>query len=286
MIRCFLGIALLASCGAESNGQEVNDAGAGVDASNEPAIGLQIDFDYRFDTSGFFNDVSRRASLEAAAKAWGRLLADEFPNIPTGTSVRTRDPQDPGGEGMTFSIDREIDDVLVFVGCSEIDGPGGTNAVSNHAAALQSVADSELRNALNLRYRGADFQPWTGWISFDCGQEYFFDDSQDSVDDIPAGITDFYSVTMHELAHVLGFGTSDAFVALSETGPIRFTGTSATADFGGDVPLSSSGTHYQSGVEINGAPVLMDPSRPGGIRTEPTSLDIAALVDIGYDPAD
>jgi hypothetical protein len=284
MIRWFVGVALLASCGAESNGLEGEDAGPELDAGpNEPAIKLKIDFDYRYDTSGFFDDASRRGNLEAAAASWGRLLADDFPNIPAGTSVRSRNPEDPNGEGITFSIDREIDDVLVFVGCSDIDGPGGTNAISNHAAALQSVADSELRNSLNARYRGADFQPWTGWISFDCGQEYFFDSSFDSVDDIPAGVTDFYSVTMHELAHVLGFGTSDAFFALSDTAPIRFLGPSATAEFGGDVPLSSSGTHYQSGVTIGGVPVLMDPSRPGGFRTEPTSLDIAALADIGYE---
>lgn len=287
MIRWIAGIALLASCGADSNEQEDGDAGVLVDArAGEPAVKLQIDFDYRYDTSGFFDDEARRRTLEAAASSWGQLLADDFPSIPSGTSVRTRDPQDPGGEGITFAIDREIDDILVFVGCSEIDGPGGTNAISNHAAALASVSDSELRNALNLRYRGADFQPWTGWISFDCGQEYFFDDSLDSANDIPAGITDFYSVTMHELAHVLGFGTSDAFVALQATGPIRFTGPSATAEYGGDVPLSSSGTHYQSGVTIDSVPVLMDPSRPGGFRTEPTSLDISALADIGYERVD
>tara|TARA_R110002096_G_scaffold435826_2_gene663624 strand:- start:168955 stop:169818 length:864 start_codon:yes stop_codon:yes gene_type:complete len=287
MIRWIAGFALLASCGADSNEADDRDSGALADATpGEPTVKLQIDFDYRYDTTGFFADGARRRTLEAAAVSWGRLLGDDFPSIPSGTSVRTRDPQNPDGEGITFEIDREIDDVLVFVGCSEIDGPGGTNAISNHAAALASVSDSELRNALNLRYRGADFQPWTGWISFDCGQEYFFDETFDSADDIPLGITDFYSVTMHELAHVLGFGTSDAFVTLQATGPIRFTGPSATADYGGDVPLSSSGTHYESGVAIDGVPVLMDPSRPGGFRTEPTSLDIAALTDIGYERVD
>jgi hypothetical protein len=43
---------------------------------------FNIVFDYRFDTSGFFNDPQRRATLEAAAKAWESLIADEFPNVP------------------------------------------------------------------------------------------------------------------------------------------------------------------------------------------------------------
>ena len=290
MIRWILLAVLLTSCGVDS--EELDGDGSALDAdggavddsgtSNLP-VRLKIEFDYRYDTFGFFDDPIRRSVLEEAAKSWGRVLGDDFPSIPAGTSVRTRNPENPTVSGMSFPIDREIDDVLIFMGCSDIDGPGGINAMSNHAAALNSVTDSTLRNALTERYHGSDFEPWTGWISFDCLQQYYFDETLNTTNDIPGSLTDFWSVAMHEIAHVLGFGTADAFAALSASQPIRFTGSSATALYGGDIPLSSSGTHFQSGVLSSGIPTLMDPSRPGGTRTEPTALDIAALLDLGYE---
>lgn len=39
---------------------------------------FDIKFDYRFDTEGFFNDHSRRDSLEAAATIWESILTDEW----------------------------------------------------------------------------------------------------------------------------------------------------------------------------------------------------------------
>ena len=259
------------------DGEAALDAGA--DASDPvPPEGLRIEFDYRFDTAGFFDDPARRRLIEAAAAVWGAVLADDFDAIPAGTEVRTRDPEHPDQQGLSFPIEEEIDDVLVFVGCAP---QADSTAMSNNAAAIEAVVDPVLREVLRARYEGADFEPWTGWISFDCDHEFFVDDSPGTDDDIPAAATDMLSTTLHELGHVLGFGASEAFLALVDD-ENHFTGPLAMAEVGGPVPLSPDGCHLDSQLVSDGRSTLMDTSRTVGTRTPPTSLDAACLGDLGY----
>jgi hypothetical protein len=262
------------------------DDGTGLDAGvEELPIRFVIDFDYRFDDAGFFDDPDRRATLEAAAANWGRIFDQDYPTISAGTLVRTRDPEEPDASGFNLELDRDIDDLLIFVGCANLDGPSGNTAKANHAAAINAIADQSLREELEARYRGPDFQPWTGWITFDCQESWFFDQSPESDDDIPGSDSDFLSVAMHEIGHVLGFGTADAFFELRTENPMSFVGSEAVTVHGGPVPLSSGGGHLDSSLTSDGKETLLDPSRAGGTRTLPTSLDIAVLVDLGHQPA-
>lgn len=258
--------------------------GTGPDGGAQLPVSFHIALDYRFDEAGFFDAPERRATLEAAAAAWGRIFANDYPAIPAGTQVRTRNPETPYEGGMGFAVDAEIDDLLIFVGCSRQDGDGGQTAVSNHTAAIEAVADPVFREELRARYRGSVFQPWTGWISFDCDESWYFDPDLSTDADIPGTDSDFYTVAMHEMGHVLGFGTADAFMELREEAPMRFTGPVSVTEHGGDVPLSSSGAHLESGLLSDGQATLMDPSRAGGTRAPPTPLDIAVLVDLGHTP--
>ncbi|MEZ4368159.1 MAG: hypothetical protein R2939_18045 [Kofleriaceae bacterium] len=266
-----------AGCGADD--ADLVDGGPGQ-ADGAAQGGLSIALDYRFDDAAFFTPAAR-TTLAAAAAAWGATFTDDFFEIPAGTSVRTRDPEAPTADGMAFDLDVAIDDLLVFVGCSHIDGPSGVTATSNHSAALGSVVDGALRAQLQARYQGADFEPWTAWISFDCDEAWFFDQTLEDASDIPGDQTDFWSTAMHELAHTLGFGTADAFAALVDGTP-AFTGAHAVAAHGGPVPLTAAGTHFASGLSSDGREPLMDSSRPGGERFPPTTLDRAALADLGY----
>lgn len=254
-----------------------------TDASSPDASapdGLSVVFDYRFDRAGFFADPARRATLEAAAAAWGSILRDEFEDIPVGTSIRSRDPEAPAAEAMNFVSDEAIDDVLVFVGCASFsDGI----AQSNHAATTAAIADTALAARLQARYEGDDFEPWTGWIAFRCDVPWFFDATPETVDDIPAEDNDFYSTAMHEIGHVLGFGTATAYFALVDEA--TFIGPEAVAAFGGPVPLTASGVHFQSSVLSDGTVTLMDISRTIGTRTPPTTLDRAVMADLGYELA-
>lgn len=280
---------VLVGCGGAEDLDSSPDGGGSVvdapvsepDAPVTPINKISIVFDYRFDGAGFFS-VERRLVLEAAAQHWGNLLADDFPAIPIGTDVRTRDPEAPTAASSSFPSDVEIDDVLIFAGCSAIDGAGGTLALSNHSAAINSVTDATLREQLRTRYEGADFQPWTGWISFDCGEDWFFDPTPATVTDLPANRPDFLSTANHELGHVLGFGTAMAYFA--HVSNATFTGTRATATYGAAVPLIANSTHFASGLSSGGREPLLDPSRPAGLRSTATPLDVAALADLGYEP--
>jgi hypothetical protein len=96
-------------------------------------------------------------------------------------------------------------------------------------------------------------------------------------------MNDFYSTAMHEMGHVLGFGTADAFEVLVDDTAGTYTGAAAVAVYGGPVPLSSSLVHWDSSLRSDGRPTLMDPSRTIGTRTPPTTLDRSAFTDLGYE---
>lgn len=231
---------------------------------------FDIRFDYRFDTNGFFSDPKRRATLEAAAQVWERIIQDEFPNVPTGRETPfVLNPQT--GTTMTFFTDTPIDDLLVFVGARQL----GESMIA------ESGPSGFFTN--EQRYTSSNFEPWIGSITFNSRINWFFDQTPETANDIPLRAQDFYSTTLHELSHVLGIGTSDAFTALT-SGSEFIGGNTRLANGGRAVPLTPFPdlAHIQSDVRVNGISPLMDSTSPTGVRSLPTSLDIAMLADIGY----
>ncbi|VEP12758.1 Dockerin type 1 protein [Hyella patelloides LEGE 07179] len=88
---------------------------------------MKIEFDYRFDTNGFFDAPERRAALEYAGEIWSNLLQDDFEAIPVGAEFTTTNPAT--GEAETIVLDTEIDDLLIFVGSNTLeDGENNPNA--------------------------------------------------------------------------------------------------------------------------------------------------------------
>ncbi|MBD2004348.1 MULTISPECIES: matrixin family metalloprotease [Cyanophyceae] len=236
---------------------------------------FNIQFDYSFDTNGFFTS-SRRAVLEAAASIWENIIQDEFANVPTGTNLHILNPQT--NALVDFSSTYEIDDLAVFVGARNIDGAGGTLAEGGSSAWYYRGS------SLDTRYNSSDnFEPWTGAISFDYSESWFFDATSNTSNDIPVESSDFLSVAVHELGHVLGISYNrKAFQNLVSGG--YFIGANAKALNGGNpIPLSSDLSHVQDGFSIgNMGEAAMDPSITRGTRKLPNNLDIALLDDIGY----
>lgn len=274
------------SSGGSSSGASP-DAGPAPDASpprdggaDAPTgdVRFKIQLDYRFDKAGFFADPVRKQALEAACRIWGRALSSTFPNVPAGTFVLTRDPQVPAQPGGTFAIEYEIDDLVLFVGSADL--AGSTTGISSPTAGLSGVTDATLRAALDQRYHGPAFQPWTGWVSFDTTTTFHFDPEPEKGAPVPAGSIDFVSVALHEIGHVLGFGTSDVFKSKVTAG--AFTGAKAQALFGGPVPLSPDQSHVPNATMSGGARLLMDVSDATGTRYLPTPLDRAMFEDLGW----
>jgi hypothetical protein len=239
----------------------------------QPAGGFRIQFDYRFDTQGWFTS-ERRAALEAAAQVWESIIADEFPDTPVGTPtpyVLNPQTNEYAGSNNVFTTDTPIDDVTIFVGARSLGG--STLAVG--------APSGNYTN--ETRYVGAKFEPWLGSISFDSNTNWFFDPTPDSATDIPLTQNDFISTAVHEMGHILGFNRS-ANAFNNQVVNDSFVGANAIATNGGSpIPLQSGGAHIRDGYEFGGSgESLMDPTSSSGGRQLPTILDAAILDDVGY----
>ena|GEM_PF-2531725 len=97
---------------------------------------------------------------------------------------------------------------------------------------------------------------------------------------------DLYTLTLHELGHV--FGISGGFAPWTNqltNGGTYFSGKNAVDLYGGLVPISSDGAHWDDTRWNLGSgilePVMFPRLAPGQVR-ELTELDFAALADIGW----
>jgi hypothetical protein len=236
--------------------------------------GFNIRFDYRFDTAGWFTP-QRRAAMEAAADVWEQIILNKFEDVPAGTDLGVVDPVTE--QFINLRSDAVIDDLVVFVGAKNVDGGGGTLAFAGPTSVF--IPGS----LLDTRYNGRVFQPWTGYATFDTSENWFFDPTPGTANDIPIGAQDFISTAVHELGHVLGLVRGiNAFSqwVVSDT----FTGPNTRAvNSGQPIPLELGGSHLREGYELpQTGETLMDPFMASGRRLLPTALDIAMLADLGY----
>jgi len=255
-----------------------------------PAGAATVQFDFRFDTGNFFT-AQRRSVLEAAGNFWSSVLADTLNAITPGgvnnwTAI-TFDPRNANLDVTVTNLQVAADTILIFAGATPLTGlglggPGGYQA-SGSTAFLSNI-DTRGETGATTGLTASDFAPWGGSISFDSGRNWYFD-ADTSTDEAFSGF-DFYSVALHEIAHVLGFGVSDSWAA--RVNGALFTGPLATAAFGGHVPLNAAnGDHFAASTmsEVGGRTqeAAMDPNIAAGVRKRMTTLDLAAMDDIGWE---
>ena len=241
-------------------------------------MSFEIEFDYRFDTNGFFDDPERRAALEAAGDIWEELILDDFEEVPAGVEFSVLNPQT--GANETIVLDTAIDDLIIFVGSQSLTevGPiafGGFTGADAQGDAFSSRISSNFRDQGPV----TDFEPWAGTITFDSDFDFSF-----SIDDPVPGQVDFISVVLHEIGHVLGLGTSPIFREIGIGA--QFDSPNALAvNQGNPVPLETDLVHVLDG--FNGDTVLLDPIiNPiaiNGGRNLPSDIDLALLADIGFE---
>ncbi|AFZ36888.1 Dockerin type 1 protein [Stanieria cyanosphaera PCC 7437] len=240
---------------------------------------MKIKFDYRFDTEGFFNNAQKKAALEKAGAIWSSLLKDDFETIPVGVEFTITNPTKGNSEKIVLT--QEIDDLLIFV---------GTNNFGNQSKQLTTVGSLgeakvdgfdlqgdifQRRISNNFRGKGAvsNFEPWAGIVTFNNTIDWDFSFNNPNTQKI-----DFISVALHEIGHILGFGTSAIFNKIGGDG--KFDGVNALAvNKGNPIPLESDLAHVKEGFNQN--TVLLDPFNNRG-RNLPTPIDLALLADIGY----
>ena len=236
---------------------------------------FDIEFDYRFDEYNLFSD-ERKAVLEYAADIWSSYIQDEFSAINKDETAYIFINETL----QKVTIDEPIDDLLIFVSFTEINDPQ-TLGQANYNVGNSYDDDRDRRQRID----GNDFEPWLGHIEFNASylDEFYFDQTPTTDDDLPDDKLDFLSLSLHEIGHVLGIGSSDSFVKQVKNG--KFTGTQSVALNNGDpIPLNDLEDHAQEGFNIDSEEdALLSPVSDIGERRLPSALDLAMLADIGYE---
>ncbi len=261
------------------------------------AEALSIRLDYSFDDLGFFDDPVRRTVLEVAADVFaGRIQDTLTPIIPGGGNQFSARFMNPATR-TTAVVDNFFvsqDEIVVFVG--GFAGGAGTSVLASAGGGGFSAGGSQafLDNVIARGQLGAlapvptDYAIWGGSMTFNIDKPWHFDTDPNTFESFD-GLADFYSVAVHELAHVIGFGQAESWDALIVDN--AFTGTDSQEVFGGPVPLFRGDlAHWAEGTKgtVDGVPqeASMDPTIGRGERKHLTDLDWAALADIGWEISD
>ena len=267
-------------------------------ASSLSAIDIQID--YSFDSNNFFNTAERRTAIEAVADFYGNILQDnllridssEFSNstwVPLLTNPTT-------GELTTLDdIVIPEDTIIIYVGSRQFNGntsgTGGPNGFASGTSGTTAWIDrllgrgqagAEARDRANR----TDIGIWGGSISFDSDSIWNF-----SLQENNPGI-EFIRVALHEIAHVLGIGSSapwdNLVIDQTFTGPITTFANGSppsadTAHFTGTLNSPLYGSFGTTHGEQRPALMLPISTDTGNNFDVITDIDLAALADLGWE---
>ncbi len=246
--------------------------------------------DYSYDTNSFFDSQLKKDLFQQAVDSILSRMGDDLSAImPSGGNTWIADFVHPGtGESQTIAnLEVSANEIVIFAGGRElgttlaVGGPGGFQATCTVVSFCDLVA---TRGELGAKTGASDppatdFGPWGGSVSFDVTTDFHF---SQSTDDLGTQQSDFLSVAIHEVSHLLGFGTSRAWTTYVSSG--NFNGpASRLANGNQSVPLSSGSSHWASGTKSDGRDAALSPSLTSGTRKLLTPLDFAGLDDIGWD---
>jgi hypothetical protein len=205
---------------------------------------------------------------------------------PSGTNTWKAQFPDPstGASDSINNLTVPADTIIVYVGGRPL--PGAGEAGDGSTGGFQATGDQTWLNTVAARGKAGAlastptaFGPWGGSIAFDnASTNWFFGLTTSG---LTSNQTDFFTVTEHELGHVLGLGTSASWQSHLSGG--YFVGAATEAAHGGQpVPTDPAGEHWAQGTMSAGTPAVMDPVLLNGTRINFTPLDFAGLSDIGW----
>ncbi len=257
---------------------------------------LQFQFDYQYDSYGFFNDPARREALEAAGRLVNYYVDDLDAIIPEGSNGWDSYFTKPDGTGSIILSDLPVPEntMQIFVAGRSLPG---LLAQSIDTAPLGRGTPAWKATVADRGQAGAaltpatDLGPMGGSISFNSDTSEIVWDYGLSTAGLDPHEFDFITVAVHEIIHLLGFGISRSFNGqINQQG--RFVGKNSVAVGSTTNPtlqLDEYEAHWKSGTKSpwNGGQqeALLAPGIYPGRRAFPTLLDRAALRDIGWEEA-
>lgn len=244
-----------------------------LEAREVPAVAIQ--FDYSLDTAGFFNDPAKRAVLQQAANDIGSHLSANLPGVAaSGGNTYSVSFFNPA-TGQQVVLNNPVlyaNTLTVYAGGRAMSGgEAGVGGFGGFGAG----GTQDWLTAIQARGVGGTML-WGGSLAFDTTASWYT-----SLSGAPSGNQiDFYSVASHELGHLLGIGTAPSWFAQVSGG--AFHGGNADGVYGGGVPVYGDSAHWANGLTVGGTRAAMDPILQMGTRVGFSSLDYAALADIGW----
>lgn len=302
------------------------------------ALDIVLDFDTfpnQFFAPGIVTDgvdgQTRRDVVERAARQWEVRIGDTLDAIDVSeVGPWTGQLYNPNANNASVvnvqNLSLAEGQVIIFVGAANLGGTLGQATYNwilsaSSPEAYESITrrgETGIINGFSFDFGGingddTDFAPWGGMMRYNPNPVVAAAPSIDlrwyyggSIADIPDDTAttryyDFYSVVMHEIGHVLGFGTSDSFRKYigppnaTSSGRNVFLGPRASLVNGQSNPelegaqnteyyrFIESEPHYVYGLQADTTQrVLMGAATPSGTRKGLTHLDVMAMVDIGW----
>ena len=273
---------------------------------------IDIIFDYTYDTGNYFGDEQRYIMEQVAYVFESRMGGETFASsIPTdyltgsNTVSATFNFDNPTtGAGTSINVGSttsegnivgQAGELLIFLGARSLSGSTLASAGETGYGYSYSGDISAWQNAFDARDSSTNYDPRAGSSQVNTNKTFYFDtDLTTHADALSSGKTDFYSVMVHEIGHVMGFNTHNAWNANVSGG--YWTGANAKAEYNGqNIPLYNTphwdlptdGTPGNTG-NLSPANVgcachpSMLPSIGIDTRTSFSDLDFALLKDIGY----
>ena len=259
-------------------------ASAALAVSIGQSAAFNIQFDYSFDSNGFFDVGSaERNRLEDAATFFEEIIVDDLNGItPGGNNGWTATFANPSFDVFGFNpIDPNTfpavsvsdlvvqpDTIVVYVGSQNIN-TGALGEAAPGGFSIGGGADPGWSSNISVRGEAGsttdpgatDFAPWGGSLSINNTINW---DLTPDASGSNASAYHLYSVLLHELGHVLGIGTADSW----DEGQHLVPGTMSVV-YGTDDPQEAA----------------MDPDL-GIMETKFfTDVDVAALEAVGWEIA-
>lgn len=281
----------------------------------QASAAIDIIFDYSYDSGNYFSDDRKYIMEQVAYVFESRMGGESFAgyrpsedlglNSITGLGLNFTSPSSSatlqptvGSTTSDGNVIGKANELIIFLGAKSIGGSTLASAGQTGRTGYSAGSGSDLsamQNALNAKNSTTNYEPIAGSSQVNTNKTFYYDtDLTTHTDALSSGKTDFYTVMVHEIGHVMGFQANNAWNA-NKSGSF-WTGANAKAEYNGqNVPLYGT-SHWDLPTDggagnsgsLNPAHVgcachpSMLPSIGINTRSSFSDLDFALLKDIGY----